>query len=241
MRYAWIVTVAACGSSPPAAHLFPPGQGECLDPKGCEAPTQPEAKYVPPDSDRGVPTEQLGPSSKITNATCAHVGLALSSLTVGNYAEDSERAPVAAKLEAQCKNRNLDLAARNCLVEAPDPRSMAYCVPTMFPEVPLQIVDREDCTQIMVEMKNRVAQVGTPSQPVWARRMAALEASCKQDRWTLDFAQCARSAPMPVSPEYCAYIAPRALQVKIADRYAAADKAADKAPEKAPDRPPNKR
>jgi hypothetical protein len=228
MRYAWMLALAACGSRPPATHLFPPGQGECADPKGCEAPMEPEAKFVPPDSEHGVPPVQLAPAGKIENATCAQVGVAMSSLTVGNYAEDSERAPVVAKYEAQCRKSSLDLATRTCLVEAPDQRSMAYCAPQLLPQFPIQLVDREDCTAIMVDIKNRVAELNTPSQPNWARRIAALDASCKQDRWTLELAQCARTTAMPVYPDSCMYYAPRALQQKIADRFAAADKAPNK-------------
>lgn len=199
-----------------------------MDPKGCEAPTESEGKFVAPDSDHGVPPEQMVPAQKIENATCRQVGTSLSSLTVGNYAEDAERAPVVAKWEGQCRKLNLELAARNCLVEAPDQRSMVYCAPQLFPEVPLQLVDREDCTRIMVDIKNRLAELKTPSQPNWAARLAALDASCKQDRWTLELAQCARTYPMPVTPTYCMHLAPRSLQQKIEDRFAAADKLAQK-------------
>jgi hypothetical protein len=198
VRISLVLVVAACG--PNAAHLFPPGGGECTDPKGCTAATDPTGRNELPDEDHPVPQQELGPGKLDTS--CDAVGLAVSSLTVGNYATPEERAPKANAAKARCVALKLDADQRECIVSSDNQSAMAYCAPVMFPDVPLQIVAPEECDDIMRNM-----QVSKPLH-------VALVDSCRHDQWTMQFAECARSS----LPQYCYQVAPPILQKKITAR-----------------------
>lgn len=218
-----IVTLgAACGASPPASHLFAPGTGTCPDPAGCEAPVETTARFEPPDAEHATPSPNLPPPLP-KDSTCADVGISVSALEVGNYATPSERAPVAARYEVQCRRDKLDLAERDCVAAAPDQRSMAYCAPRMFPAIPIQLVEPRECADLIAAMRAKDELNAYQNGSVTRARIAALEVSCKQDRWTFELAECARTYSLVSSPAYCTQMAPHALRLKIADRIAKAD------------------
>src|SRR4051812_3926615 len=108
-RLVLLASLGACHQQ--AAHLFPPGAGGCTDPAGCEAPTT-EGRFELPDEEHAMPPAE----APKPEASCAGVGFAVSSLTVGNYATPEERAPASAQGKARCEKLKLGAEARLCIV-----------------------------------------------------------------------------------------------------------------------------
>lgn len=220
-----LITVAACASSPPAARLFPPGTGECPD-KDCGVALDEDGTFASPDDGHRVPPgdPDLGPSEKI-QASCADVGISAASLQVGNYAEEAERAPIASKYRARCTRLRLDPVERQCVYEAPDAASMAYCAPRFWPELKVELVDPATCPALTNQIRDQMNAVlsGQPRQDVWDRMLVAIQSSCERDRWTTAFAQCAAQQQYPtyVLP-YCQQAAPASLYSRMEDRLAKA-------------------
>jgi hypothetical protein len=207
-RFAGLVcVVAACASSPPASHLFPPGAGECTDPKGCEAPVEDKPRFESPDSERTTPPE--GAAAK-PDTSCRGVGDAAASFVVGNYADRADRDAAAAKYAAACTKHKLDLAARTCVVDASNLPSLAYCAPALVPEQPVNLVERSSCAVTVADIHQRMIEAGVDNKPT----LESLGRSCEQDRWTAEFAGCARQQPF-AGIRGCFQFAPDALAHKV--------------------------
>lgn len=221
IRWATIlVTVAACArSGPPPARLFAEGTGECPDKSGCGVPQNEEPKYAPPDEGHGLPDDpNLGPAES-REASCTDVGISAASLEVGNYASEEERAPVARRYRARCVRTRLDRAERQCVFEAPDDVTVAYCAPRFWPNHVVDIVDTTTCAAITQQIRLRTG--AAPEGQLGERKLAALQQSCEEDRWTAAFGQCAgamQSASYVVP--YCQHVAPAPLLTRLQDRMA---------------------
>ena len=221
IRWATIlVTVAACArSGPPPARLFAAGTGECPDLGGCGVPLHEEPKFAPTDDEHGPPTEpNLGPEAS-REASCTDVGIAAASFEVGNYASDEERAPIARRYRARCVKARLDHAERQCVFEAPDELTVAYCAPRFWPKHVIDLVDTATCAALTHQI--RIKTGASPEGEIGERRLAALQRSCEEDRWTAAFGQCAgalQSASYVVP--YCQHVAPAPLMTRLQDRMA---------------------
>jgi hypothetical protein len=229
IRRAWLVlALAACGgNSPPPAKLFANGGGECPDVRGCDAPIEPAARFEPPDTAHPPPAEPSVPqivAAKVPEASCADVGRSIAALELGNYADEDERAPVNARHEARCVQAKLDRAERQCVFEAADQATMAYCAPRLFPAIPIQLVEPGECWAIMQKISDRMKTlpVVRSDQSIKDRRFLAIQQSCQQDRWTLRFGECVRTDPeLSRLTLSCSQFAPEPLRKKLADRLAA--------------------
>jgi len=131
-----VILFAACArSGPPPARLFADGTGNCPDAAGCEVPVEAQTKYAPPDEAHPPPDTEpdLGPAEQRV-ATCTDVGISAASFEVGNYADEETRAPIARKYRARCVKARLGAAERQCVFEAADAATIAWCAPRFWPE-----------------------------------------------------------------------------------------------------------
>lgn len=216
-----LLVLAACGSSHrEVAKFSAPGDGQCHEPGGCEAPLPNEPQFKLPDSDRpGPPDPHLG-ILETREATCEDVGVNLASLELGNYAEEGKLAQVVAKYRAQCAKLKLTKTERQCVFESSDQPSITWCAPKLMPGAQVAIVDPRECPDIAKQMRMRTEQA-QPGQNAWPKQLAAMQASCEQDRWTVPFRDCVASVPFPTYVDsYCGNAAPGALRKKLQDRYA---------------------
>jgi hypothetical protein len=217
-----LITVAACASSPPAARLFAAGGGECPTPDGCGVPLGEEPKYAPPDEAHGPPADpNLGPAEQ-REATCTDVANSAAALEVGNYASDEERLPLARKYRARCLKGRLDRTERQCVFEAADAATIAYCAPRFWPQVTIDVVEPTRCTSLITQLRDRWNTMpgAEPAKKLWEPHLAALQRSCEEDRWTVAFSDCATvQTPNTIAP-YCQHVAPAPLLARIEDRLA---------------------
>ncbi len=221
--FVMIAMTACAGSGPPPARLFPAGTGECPDAGGCSVPIGEEPKYIPPDEAHGGPDDpNLGPEEKVV-ASCTDVGNSAASLEVGNYASDEERIPTATKYRGRCRTLRLDQAERQCVFEAVDAMTVAYCAPKFFPQHAPPLVEVSTCTAITNEIRARANALpdAPDGQAIWERQLMAVQRSCEQDRWTVAFGECARSMAVAtrVAP-YCQHVAPEPLFARLNVRMA---------------------
>lgn len=225
-RLVWLlVPLVACGGPPRVpSKLFANGGGECTEQGGCEAPVEPQPRFEPPDVDHPVPDPDRVPppiTAEPREATCSDVAVSASALELGNYAEEAQRAPVLAKYKARCLRAKLDREERQCVFEAIDAPSVAYCAPRFWPEVPVKFVAVTECPAIAHEIGVRMAPHTANSNGVFDRYLAAVLRSCEQDRWTVELATCARGLHMPQYVTHqCTYQAPAALRTKLTERIA---------------------
>ncbi|MBA3502035.1 MAG: hypothetical protein H0T65_16850 [Deltaproteobacteria bacterium] len=216
-----LVAVTACaGSGPPATRLFAAGAGECPDSSGCGVPVHDEPKFAPSDEAHD-PAAPDGAPQPVREATCSDVGISVAALEVGNYASEAERAPVETKFRARCRTTKLDRTERQCVAEASDAVSVAYCAPRFWPQQVLSFVEATECAGIAQQIRDR----GTSPQPrvreLWERQLSELQRSCEQDRWTVAFGECARTMQQAMYvPTYCQHVAPSLLFTRLQDRIA---------------------
>ena len=229
IRRVWfVICLAACGSAPrqPAKPLPHAPDAPCPDDTGCELAIEEAPRFEAPDGERKQPeptdTVPQVVAAKPPEATCAAVGSSLASVELGNYAEEDQRAPVIAKHEARCVKLKLSTDERKCVFEARDKVTIAYCVPRFVPDLPIQIVDATECPKIMDGIRGRMATLNAPKQALWDRKLTALDRSCRQDRWTFTFSECARTNAMAAQPTDCLDLAPMPLQKLLQDRLAKA-------------------
>jgi len=117
----------------------------------------------------------------------------------------------------------LDRVERQCVFEAADAATIAYCAPRFWPEQVIDIVDPTTCAVLTQQIRDRMNTQpdGQPGQQLWERQLSAVRRSCEEDRWTTGFAQCAstmQSASYVVP--YCQHIAPAPLLTRLQDRLA---------------------
>jgi len=221
-RTALLVVLAACGSSHrEVAKFSAPGDGACHEAGGCEAPVPGEPQFKLPDSDRPPPPQDppVGPV-EARDATCDDVAQNLAAFDLGNYAEESKLAPAIAKYRAQYTKLRLTKDERQCAFESTDRASVTWCAPRMFPGAQVALVDTRDCPDIAKAMRQRTEQQ-QPGQNTWGKQLAAVQASCEQDRWTVAFRECVNSVPFPTYVDaYCGNAAPMPLRKKLQDRLA---------------------
>ena len=219
-----VIAMTGCAGSPPAARLFPAGTGECPDASGCGVPVGEEAKYALPDEAHEVPSHEqtLGPAVTI-RATCSDVGVSAASHEVGNYASAEERTPIETKYRARCRTLRLDQAERQCVFEAGDAMTIAYCAPRFFPEQAPPLVVVSECGAIANDIRGRSTALpaGQPGPDLWERQLAAIRRSCEQDRWPVAFGECARTQQVVgyIVP-YCQHVGPAPLITRLEDRLA---------------------
>ena len=234
LRHAWgvcstmtrctalLLVLAACGSSHrEIAKFSAPGDGQCHEPGGCEAPVPGEPQFKLPDTDRPAPPQdqQLAPV-EVRDATCEDVGVNLAAIDLGNYAEQDKLAPVVAKYRTQCVKLKLTKAERQCVFESADRPSITWCAPRMMPSAQVALVDVRECPDIAKQMRVRTEQA-QPGQNIWPKQLAAMQASCEQDRWTVPFRECVNAVPFPTYVDaYCGNAAPLPLRKKLQDRLA---------------------
>ena len=226
IRWASIVIVfAACArSGPPPARLFADGAGGCPDAGGCDVPVETEPRFAPPDEDYPPPgtDPELGPA-ETREASCTDVGISAASIEVGNYADEETRAPTARKFRARCLKARLGAVERQCVFEAADAATIAWCAPRFWPQLAVAFVEPATCAGLTQPIRDRMNALpdGQPGQEAWARQLAAVQRSCEEDRWTVAFGQCASSMQTAsyVVP-YCQHVAPAPLVTRLQDRLA---------------------
>jgi hypothetical protein len=229
LRLAWLlIPLVACGGPPRVpSKLFANGGGECTEAAGCEAPIESQPRYELPDVDHPMPPDPNDPNgdpalvpAQPREATCADVALSAAALEVGNYADESTRAPALKKYKALCAQTKLDPEERRCVFESIDAKSMAYCAPRFMPQHEVKLVAVKDCAAIAHEIGVRMAAYSNNSD-LFERQLAAVLQSCEKDRWTVDLAACARSMYSPAQVgASCALTAPPSLRTRVQDRLA---------------------
>ncbi len=224
LRWACLaIAMTACAGSPPAARLFPPGTGECPDASGCGVPVAEAPKYIPPDEAHGGAHDPNIDPDKRPPATCTDVGTSMASLELGNYASDEELVPIATKHSGRCRTLRLGLVERECVVEADDLVSVAYCAPRFVPQEVVAFVEVPTCVMIANEIRARGNALpdAPKGQAIWERHLIAAQRSCEQDRWTVEFGECARTMPVATTiASYCQHAAPTPLLIRLNDRMA---------------------
>jgi hypothetical protein len=88
----------------------------------------------------------------------------------------------------------------------------------MLPGVTVPLVDPGECAAIVRGVR-RATGLPASAGSEWDARLAALEASCRSDRWPLAFGECARHASMSGQLP-CEWLAPSMLQRRIVGRLA---------------------
>ena len=194
------------------------------------APKQdPSNQFQPPDSEHDVapPPEDLGPAPATKpEPTCNLVAQALVSIELGNYADEEERAPKVAAEERRCAQMKMSREDRQCLVEAYDKPSAAYCVPSLFPnEAQPVAVNVARCNQIAKTMMSRVQAAlpqlqGMDQRTIERQLLTAIDA-CRGDRWNEQMAQCAEYY-VPLNSATCAYVQPHGMWTRLEARLAKA-------------------
>ena len=217
---ALLLVLAACGSSHrEVAKISAPGDGLCHEAGGCEAPVPGEPQFKLPDSDHPGPQEPPVGILEVRDATCEDVGVNLAALELGNYAEQDKLAPVVAKYRGQCAKLKLTKGERQCAFESTDRPSVTWCAPRIMPGAQVALVEPRECIDITKQMRLRTEQA-QPGQNGWQKQLAAMQASCEQDRWTVPFRDCVNSVPFPTYVDsYCGNAAPAPLRKKLQDRY----------------------
>ncbi len=222
---AWIAFALVACSTPQQARWGTRGESTCPQDRGCELAIGSDGQYAGPDDDwvtpdPDLPTRPTQPSLTPRKTSCAEVGLALATLEIGNYADAATRAPAVREQTARCAALRLDREERACVYTSHGRDAMAYCAPRLFPGVTVQVVDPANCSTIIDGIRTATKR-SYPGLPDADARMAALAESCRRDRWTVQYATCAKNAPVAVTPTYCQYQAPAFLQTRVAARLAA--------------------
>jgi hypothetical protein len=214
MRFAVLVLLAACAGRQQEAKWGVRGESQCPTDRGCElAPTAED--YRGPDDKWQPETVDDVLAERAHEVTCAQVGTAMASLELGNYAEADELAPIAKRHERSCIEARLTRDERTCVYESRDRATMSYCASRLFPEAEIQIVPPRECESITTALRRRLDDLPGSKKGAWNKAVAALDESCRNDRWTRQVADCHRSATGPGS---CVWTAPEPLRVKMVDR-----------------------
>jgi len=148
-------------------------------------------------------------------------------MEVGNYADDDVRRPAIIRYRARCLETRLTQEEKQCVFEAEDTSSIAWCAPRFWPQETIEVVATTDCAMIASQIGDRMTTMpkGQPAWDIGQRQLSAVKQSCEQDRWTVQVGACARGIPIAayIIP-YCAHLAPMGLRMKLEDRIATASK-----------------
>lgn len=160
---------------------------------------------------------------------CGAVAEDLTSLELGNYAPEEERAPVVAKFRAACVEARITAAEAECLGKAKDLWTAAQCAPRMFPE--LAAAGTDDCRRVADKVR---ASYGTkadefrrdPTMSKWFdTTMRIIQESCEQDRWPDSIKRCILGSTASTDAlQGCNQAFPASLQQKLQERMVAAMK-----------------
>jgi hypothetical protein len=212
----------ACGPARPVNTYRPIHGGDCPEDRGCELPLDEQGRFERPDEGGPIPAEHAEARTEApepVEATCALVAAAMASLEVGDHADADARAPLETRYADLCRSTRLDAEERACILEAHDRDAAMYCAPRMFPGARVDLVDPSECKAIMTGIRRRM-RLPAPAGLGWEIRLAALEASCRADRWPHSFGECARSMYLPMRPLPCLHVAPPMLERRLAARLA---------------------
>ncbi len=189
------------------------------------APAQGQ-QFAPTDDERPVITPEQDPgaiaSAKAPEPTCRLVGEVIASLEVGNYAEPAEREPKVAAAEKRCAAQRTTRDDRQCLIDSYDKAGMAYCIPALFPDVPLQVIAAADCDTLDKQVRTQLGAQTQIGRAAWETNLAVMVASCKGDRWNPAMLQCAQTSTMALYPQNCMYVQPPAIWKRFSTRLEAA-------------------
>ena len=182
------------------------------------APPEAEPRFEPPDEDRGVPVAVEAPAPE---PTCKLVAEVMVSLELGNYAEPEERAPRVTAAERRCIAVRLSRDDRQCLVDSYDKMSMAYCAPSLFPDVKGAVVTLEQCEaagkQMRAQLPNHLRNFQAQDPKPFEKQLEAAIESCRKDRWNPAMLQCA-TAYVPIYAQYCAQTQPAVIWTRLQTR-----------------------
>jgi len=210
-----VVPLLACGSTakPPAPErvtVTAAPSPVCPEVSGCEVGLQAEPRFEPP-GETWIPPEP--PDAPTAESPCATVGQVLAAIELGNYADPDELAPAIARGTARCEQLALDPATIACVIDQSDRASIAYCAPTMFPGEAPRIVEPRECEAVIAEIAKRTSTRSRidSERRWWESRAAGYLQSCRTDRWTHVFADCAKAT----LPSNCTYASVKPLQVAL--------------------------
>jgi len=210
-----VVPLLACGSATkaPAPHRVAATSAPvatCPELTGCAVALPAEPRFEPPGEP---PIQPEPPDAPIAASPCATVGEALAAIELGNYADPNELAPAIARGTARCEQLALDPATIACVIDQTDRPSIAYCAPTMFPGEAPRIVEPRECEAQIAEIARRTSARSRidGERRWWEARSAGYLQSCRTDRWTHAFAECARAT----LPNNCTYGAVKPLQAAL--------------------------
>lgn len=116
--------------------------------------------------------------------------------------------PLLVTLQAMIGKDNQRLAEETAL------RDKAYAEPTKYPTVKLALVKPGACAQLVKSVTKRYTTTPQPNlweRDWWVPRAKSYEASCKQDRWTVEVGACIRLQ----HAGYCHAYAPAKLREKL--------------------------
>src|SRR5690242_16661811 len=102
-----LLLLVACGRG-----YHPIHGGDCPTDRGCDAPLEAQARYMPP-------TDVAAPA-RAPPTTCATVAVQLASLEIGNYADEHEIRVASGKWERSCVAQHLTVSELACLDDAHD-------------------------------------------------------------------------------------------------------------------------
>ncbi|MBA3462505.1 MAG: hypothetical protein H0T46_21265 [Deltaproteobacteria bacterium] len=173
-----------------------------------------QARYQPPAANHPPPPAYL------TEATCADVATNLASLDLGNHADEEQLEPLLAQYTASCAKLLLNQVERQCVYDATDRTTVAWCAPRMMPDAAVAVVDPRDCPAVVEQLRLQIA--AQPSQTrLLERQINAVQTSCERDRWPSAFGDCVRKLRYSgnVAP-FCAGAAPAALLRMMNERVA---------------------
>ena len=182
-------------------------------------PPEAEPRFEPPDEDRGVPEPVV--DAPAPEPTCTLVAEVMVSLELGNYAEPEARAPRVSAAERRCMAARLSRDDRQCLVDSYDKVSMAYCAPSLFPDVKGAVVTLAQCEaagkQMRAQLPNHVRNFQAQDAAPYEKQLEAAIESCRKDRWNPAMLQCA-TAYVPMYSQYCAQTQPAIIWTRLQTR-----------------------
>ncbi|MEJ7603581.1 MAG: hypothetical protein WKG01_37185 [Kofleriaceae bacterium] len=158
-------------------------------------------------------------------ADCTVVAETFTSFELGNYADPDERAPLVAKLKAQCETAYVTKDEGMCLEETRDKYSATACVPRMFPASATKATTG-DCAQVAATFRTTVTQQMPQADPktkaMLDSMIGAIHKSCSEDQWPAAVIQCYLGTTGLDALQQCDAATPPALKQKIQDRVMAA-------------------
>ena len=158
-------------------------------------------------------------------ADCQLVADEIASFDLGNYAEPEARAPVVAKLKAQCETLYITKEEGTCLDKARDRWSASQCAGRLFPELSKP---GAECAQVGEKTRSAVYAPyrGNPIDPQSKKYLDtmvdAVRASCTEDKWPAAITRCLLGAgpqEYVFSSTRCMQLLGPDLQQKLQTRY----------------------